>query len=235
MTGSAPFRCWSGLAMLSANPYEVSAAKIMPTPAAVLCPSRMEGSAIKMAPPMPTANPANTRPEGARRAMTAATTAVNKGLAPFSIPVSADETCCSAKGNMLSGKAIQRTPIAPMPIQSDRKTGLRDPGNKESVPKPIRMRRKVTALGPTTRMPSAMKRNEAPQTSPGSTSNSQPPASTFAEEDCADLITPRIPIPLSFQHRRESTVEQAGAESLLLLIRNYCSRLTALDLLLWAR
>ena len=68
------------------------------------------GQATSTVPASPTASPAARRRDGARRASTEATTAVNSGFAPFSIPVRAEETRCSAKGNMLSGNAIQITP-----------------------------------------------------------------------------------------------------------------------------
>jgi hypothetical protein len=111
--------------------------------------------------------------DGSRRAMPAATIAVKSGTAPFSIPVSADETCCSAKGNMLSGNAIQSTPTSAMPGQSSRPTGRREPGNSASVRKPTRMRVNVTPFGPIASRPSAMKRNDAPQMTPGTMSRIQ--------------------------------------------------------------
>ena len=111
--------------------------------------------------------------DGHRRAMPAATIAVKSGTAPFSMPVSADETRCSAKGNMLSGKAIQSTPTSAVPSQSSRLTGRREPGNSARVRNPTRMRVKVTPLGPIASSPSAMKRNDAPQMTPGTMSRIQ--------------------------------------------------------------
>ena len=106
-----------------------SGKRLLPTPAALLWPSPIVGKAINTAPAMPTATPAIIRGAGARRAMTAATIAVNRGLAPFSIPVIAEETCCSANGNMLRGNASQRTPTPTIPSQSERMTGFRAAGN----------------------------------------------------------------------------------------------------------
>ena len=111
--------------------------------------------------------------DGQRRAMPAATIAVKSGTAPFSMPVSADETCCSAKGNMLSGNAIQSTPTSAVPRQSSRRIARREPGNRARVRKPTRMRVKVTPLGPMASRPSAMKRNEAPQMAPGTMRRTQ--------------------------------------------------------------
>ena len=52
----APLRCCSGRAMLSAMPYEISAAMISPTPNALLAPPSA-GSAITTAPPKPDHQP----------------------------------------------------------------------------------------------------------------------------------------------------------------------------------
>jgi hypothetical protein len=124
-------------------------------------------------PPNPTARPAATARDGARRVRPAATMAVKRGIAPFSIPVSAEETRCSAKGNMLRGKASQSTPSKAMPGQSERATDPRADGMSPSVMNPMRIRVKVKPLGPTDLSPSAMKRKDAPQISPGPTSRSQ--------------------------------------------------------------
>ncbi len=98
---------------------------------------------------------------------------MKSGTAPFSIPVSADDTCCSAKGNMLKGKAIQSTPTSAVPGQSSRLTERRDPGNRARVRNPTRIRVKVTPLGPIASRPSAMNRNDAPQIVPGTMSRIQ--------------------------------------------------------------
>ena len=57
--------------------------------------------------------------------MTLATAAANSGVAPFNMPVSADDTCCSACGNMLSGNASQMTPSSDVAAQSRRAMGSR--------------------------------------------------------------------------------------------------------------
>src|SRR6476661_11032327 len=74
---------------------------------------------------------------------------------------------------MLNGKAIQSTPTSAMPSQSSRLTGRREPRNTARVRKPTRMRVKVTPFGPITSRPSAMKRNDAPQMTPGTMSRIQ--------------------------------------------------------------
>jgi hypothetical protein len=120
---------------------------------------------------MPTPMPVITRRDGDRRQMADATMAVNRGLAPFSIPVSADVTCRSANGNMVSGNASQSTPSETTPFQSEREMGFRADGNRDSVTRPIDTRTKVIPKGPTARIPSAMNRNDAPQIRPGTASN----------------------------------------------------------------
>ena len=85
---------------------------IIPTPAALLCPSLIVGNAINTVPAMPTATPASIRRRWRTSRKGGGNDRCEQGLAPFSIPVSAEETCCSANGNMLSGK---RQPQHPQP------------------------------------------------------------------------------------------------------------------------
>ena len=76
--------------------------------------------------------------------MSDATITANRGLAPFNMPVNAEETRCSASGNMVSGKANQSTPSHTTGIQSERATGFRADGNIASVAMPMKMRPKAT-------------------------------------------------------------------------------------------
>src|SRR5262245_42619968 len=123
------------------------------------------------------------------------------GIAPFSIPVVADETCCSAIGNMLSGNAIQRTARAKTPRQSPRESGVRAPRTLVRTAKPTRSRMNVTPLGPMAVRPSAMNRNEAPQIRPGTTTSAASPtvvdvAEEEEETDTAcgeDMLQPAAP------------------------------------------
>ena len=96
ITGNAPCRCWIGRAMLSAKPYDTSAARMRRTPITVLRPWLRVGSPISTAPTRPTARPSAMSWDGHRRAIPAATIAMKSGTAPFSIPVNAEETCRSA-------------------------------------------------------------------------------------------------------------------------------------------
>jgi len=128
-------------------------AKIITTPSALLRPSLIDGQATRMVPINPTASPTVTARDGKLRARTAATIAVKIGFAPFSTPVSADETRCSANGNRLSGKAIHSTPNKAMLGQAERGMCPRAEGNKASVAKPTRIRAKVRPLGPTASKP----------------------------------------------------------------------------------
>src|SRR5262245_15667281 len=122
-----------------------------------------------MAPASPTARPTATREDGASRASRLATSAANSGVAPFSIPASADETCRSANGNMLSGTASHNTPSAAVFTRSSGRIGRRADGTNDSVAKPSAIRTTVSPMGATACSPSAMNRNEAPQMTPGTT------------------------------------------------------------------
>jgi hypothetical protein len=128
---------------------------------------------MRRAPVSPTAKPAVTPREGARRRRYDATKVANSGFAPFSIPVNAEDTRCSAKGNILSGNANQSSPSQATDPQSARATGFLADGNNASVRKPTAIRKNATPLGPIERNPSAMKRKEAPQMRPGRTRSSQ--------------------------------------------------------------
>ncbi len=108
-----------------------------------------------------------TRREGHRRARSAATITAKRGLAPFNIPVMAELIRCSAKGNMLNGKAIQRSPTQAIALQSSLGTLRRAAGTTDKVKKPIKIRRKVMPFGGMAVSPSAMSRNDVPQMRPG--------------------------------------------------------------------
>ena len=97
-----------------------------------------------------------------------------RGLAPFSIPVIADDTRCSANGNIVRGNANHSNPSQTTEPQSPRSTGFREEGNNASVANPTQIRMKQTPFGPSERSPSAMNRNDAPEIRPGITSSSQP-------------------------------------------------------------
>ena len=82
---------------------------------------------------------------------------------------------------MLSGKAIQSTPTAAVPSQSSRRIARREPEKSARVTNPTRMRVKVTPFGPIASRPSAMKRKEAPQMTPGTISRIQSMNAPFVE------------------------------------------------------
>ena len=75
---------------------------------------------------------------------------------------------------MLKGNANQSKPNHATAPQSDRATGFLAEGNKASVANPMLIRTKVRPLGPIARKPSAIKRNDAPQISPGMMRSNQP-------------------------------------------------------------
>jgi hypothetical protein len=97
--------------------------------------------------------------------------------------VRAEETRCSANGKQLSGKASHSTPSNATPGQAERGIGRRAEGRNARVAKPTRIRTKVTPLGPIARSPSAMKRKEAPQITPGTTRRSQSAAPVLGLEE----------------------------------------------------
>src|SRR3954463_3462511 len=151
----------------------MQATTISAIPKALLLPSLKLGNAIKIEPAIPVTSPRRMRPDGIFLAIAAATMVTNSGVVAFNIPVSAEDTRCSAKGNMLSGNANQRTLSAMIPRHADLSMGFLAAGKKESVAKPIAMRMNETPFGAIARKPSAMKRKDAPQMMPGVATRSQ--------------------------------------------------------------
>src|ERR687898_941766 len=83
----------------------------MSTPAALEAPSSDQlGAAMRTMPASPATRPVIWRPGGRRRTISAATIAVKIGVAPFNMPVTLEETRCSARGNSDSGTATHTTP-----------------------------------------------------------------------------------------------------------------------------
>ena len=163
-TGSAPLRCWSGRAKLSANRTTQRGEDQHHAEQAVA--SLRSSSAARSA----RRRSSRRRGRGPRalrrpRATALATMAANSGVAPLSMPVSADETCCSANGNMLSGKATQ-TAERRGPRTSAAEIGLRARAQGERS-ESMTTRTNVTPFGATASRPSAMNRNEVPQIVPG--------------------------------------------------------------------
>ena len=95
--------------------------------------------------------------------------AVNSGVAAFNMPVNADETCCSANGNIDIGNANHTTAKTATLARSSRWIGAREPGKHDSTENPISMRVKVMPIGAAAFSPSAMNRNDDPQISAGPT------------------------------------------------------------------
>src|SRR6185369_17296202 len=89
-------------------------------PKALLLPSLKLGNAIKNEPAIPVNRPRRMRADGTFLASAAATMVTNIGVVAFNIPVNAEETRCSAKGNMLRGNANQRMLRAKIPGHADR-------------------------------------------------------------------------------------------------------------------
>ena len=141
-------------------------------PAALLAPS-IDGIAISTMPATPTSRPVSTGRSGHCRDSRPATIAAKIAVDPLSMPASADDTRCSANGNMVSGKASQMTLRAAIGQKSPGASGRRAAGTTESVRKPMTRRTNVTPSGAMASSPSAMNRNDAPQIAPGTTSNAR--------------------------------------------------------------
>src|SRR2546423_7056243 len=75
---------------------------------------------------------------------------------------------------MLKGNANHSKPTHATDFQSARATGFLAAGNSASVANPMHIRTNATPFGPMERSPSAIKRKEAPQMSPGMMRSSQP-------------------------------------------------------------
>ena len=96
------------------------------------------------------------------------------GVAPFNMPVTDDDTCCSANGNSDSGMAIQMRPSTATRRRSTRSMRpLRAAGNMARVRKPKRMRIGVMSAAGNASSPSAMKKNDVPHTRPGTAQRAQ--------------------------------------------------------------
>ena len=99
--------------------------RIISTPAALEPPPSSDhvGAAISTMPASPATRPTIWRRGGRRRTISAATMAVKIGVAPFSMPVTLDETRCSASGNSDSGIATHTTPSSASRGHAARGTG----------------------------------------------------------------------------------------------------------------
>ena len=120
-------------------------------------PSPNVGNAMATTPTNPTAKPYSCARDGRRLYTKVATDATNNGMAPFNMPATLEATRSSAKGNMVSGTAIQMVASNTNRGQASRGNRTRAAGTKASVAKPNPMRMGViTAAGKAFR-PSAMK------------------------------------------------------------------------------
>ena len=89
--------------------------------------------------------------------MTEATTATNSGVAPFNIPVTLLDTCCSANGNTVSGTANHTSDNTTMFGQAFFGTGCRAFGIMLSVMHPNSTRIGVIKPGANESSPISMK------------------------------------------------------------------------------
>jgi hypothetical protein len=83
------------------------------------------------------------------------------------MPVTLDDTRSSAKGNIVSGTAIQTAARAMMRGHALRGIRVRDAGTQARAAKPKAMRIGVIMIAGNDFSPSAMKKNDVPQMRPG--------------------------------------------------------------------
>src|SRR5688572_12008250 len=124
-------------------------------------------------PASPATRPTIWRPGGRRRTISAAMMAVKIGVAPFSMPVTLDETRCSASGNSDSGIATHTTPSTANRGHAARGTGSRVAGTEAMTSSPNMMHSHVTRNGCNDSKPTAIRKKLEPQISPGSDSATQ--------------------------------------------------------------
>ena len=117
----------------------------------------IDGNAMQTTPSRPIASPSTCFDGGALRTIAVATSAVNSGEAPLSIPITLLDTCCSANGNALNGTANQTMPSVTMPPHALLGIGARAFGNIPSVMNPISTRNGVTNPGENESIAMAMK------------------------------------------------------------------------------
>ena len=143
-------------------------------PPSELPPSPAVGRAISTTPARPSSRPTTCLACGARRARAAATMVTKIGVPPLSMPVTLDDTCCSANGKSDSGMAIQIVPSRMIRQRSAPVTRVRRAaGKRPSVRKPRPTRSGVTTAAGKPSSASAMKKNEVPHTAPGSAQRAQ--------------------------------------------------------------
>ena len=111
ITGSAPWRRWSGAVRLKAIPYRNAASRTSATPSAFE-PSPTDGTLIATTPAKPSSSPAPWRRDGSWRTASAATRATISGVAALIIPASDESIHCWATANNTNGIAIQVTPTS---------------------------------------------------------------------------------------------------------------------------
>ena len=147
--------------------------RISTIPPSELDSSPYDASPISSTPTKPTPSPISCWRGGSFPSMSVAMNAAKSGVAPFSIPVTADDTWRSASGNIESGIATQVAPEErePRPVAAvdDRRVA----GSKRERREAEEMRSDVMTPGANASRPIAMKKNDAPQMPPAVESSPQ--------------------------------------------------------------
>lgn len=126
-------------------------------------PSPADGMLMATTPANPTATPNSCAPEVRVRKKSTPKSAVKIGMAPLSMPVTAELMCCSAMGNNVKGMATHNNESAMTRTRSPGWVVMRGPGSRLSISAPSPTRRRVSVPGLTASRPMEMNRNDAPQ------------------------------------------------------------------------
>src|SRR5205823_15105832 len=156
----------------------------------------------------PTASATRTGFDGTLRESRLETITTKIGVPPLSSPVSAELTCCSAKGNTERGNANQVTASPAIGTQSPRGTGRRAAGNNPSATNPSKMRANVTPSGGRISSPFAMNRKDAPQISPGTNVSPSSLLSPMLERMPGPLFRmPELFLMVSLSHTERTMID----------------------------
>ena len=117
---------------------------------------------MAVTPTEPVSSPASRAGRGTRRNNAVDRSAAKIGIAPLSMPVSAEFTHCWATGKIVNGTATQTNDSTTTRSRSSGCSGRRAAGTSQSVAPPA-TRRKVIRPGRNASRAMSMSRNDAPQ------------------------------------------------------------------------
>ena len=119
--------------MFTDRPYPTVASRIITTPIACVDPSAPDDTPMRTTPLNPTTNPTSWGPRGRRRSITEAKIAAKIGIAPFSIPATAELMYCCAIGKRVNGMPTHNTDSTSTRGRSAGSIGLRAAGNEAAA------------------------------------------------------------------------------------------------------